>query len=127
MTIFAVGAAVWLFRSAGSVGAPTFSYLQNCTTASSSVMDVGPDLTTEIVGTTSRRLWMRFSVAPDELNIVTLNANRGEDAVSRSGGVFLHSTTTPFYEITPDKPYDGSVDAITDTSSTTVSIQSCTY
>lgn len=98
-----------------------------------STVNIGDDLSTELVSTSSNRAWLRIEVNQNATNTVALALNDLPAVVN--SGIILNkantngASTTPHIEmgLNTDFPYVGAVSAITNIGSTTALVTQCIY
>lgn len=103
----------------------------NCTTSSITAVAVGNQLSTQVLATSSNRAYARIQEVRNAAGgaTTTPSLSFNEDVPATAGNGLQLSTSTPTIDfgLNTDFPYIGAVQAITDTSSTTLRVTECTY
>ena len=106
----------------------------NCDVTTTTKVNIGDDLSTRVLATSTNRAWARVSVGNNATNTVFASFDEDAAAVLNEGfGLNLANTngasSTPSIDfgITTVLPYIGSVTAITNFSTTTVLVTECVY
>ena len=106
----------------------------NCDVSTVAAVTVGDDLSTRVIATSSTRAFTRISVGNNATNTVFVSLDEDAPATINNGiglntAVTGGASTTPYVDfgIATELPYTGSVTAITNYGTTTVSVTSCSY
>ena len=106
-----------------------------CNTTTSSRVTIGNQASTRVLATSTNRAFARISIGDSATNTASLAFDEDVLAVLNQGVLIgmtsagFSGTTTPSVDfgITTILPYTGSVTAITDNGTTTVSVFECVY
>lgn len=106
----------------------------NCDVSTASAVNVGDDLSTRVIATSSTRAFTRISLNNNATNTAFVSFDKDAAATINNGlilnGAFGNgASTTPYIDfgLTTDFPYTGSVTAITNYGTTTLLVTSCSY
>jgi hypothetical protein len=132
--ILGIAAAIAVSFSAHSAIAGGFatSASQQCTTSTVTAVTVGNQVSTRIVATSSRRALVRIEQPANATNTVTLSLNSDIAATAGNGLQLTPATTTspvPLMDfgLNADLNYTGSIQAITNTGSSTLLVTQCNF
>lgn len=97
-----------------------------CSISSQTRVSIGDDVSTQVVASDARNAYTLLQLALDESNAVYLGF--GQDAVT-TGGLILDASTDRSLAVglNSDFPFTGAINAITNTSSTTLYVTVCEY
>jgi len=111
-----------LFGAEGGIGAGT------CTLTASTTVAIGDDISTEVLSGTGRRAWAIIELPQDSAGVATntVAIGFGQAAIASN---FRLSTTTKTLEFGKNTSFtfQGSINALTDTGSTTIRVIECSY
>lgn len=130
LVIFGVGIIKTNFGSS-TVNAEVYS--RACSIQSISPVNIGHQLSTQILATTSNRAYARIQIPDNATNTVRLafggSSATASNGIIIGGAITNGATSTPFIEfgLNTDFPFVGAVQGLTDNGSTTVDVTTCIY
>ena len=130
--IIAGAAMVSALKKSAALGGAGFVNSQSCTVSRITATTTANQLSTMVLGTTTRRAWAIIEQPVNATNTVALSFNHGAPATLTSGIDLENASTTNGlteirFGLNTDFPYTGSVYALTSTGSTTLKITECVY
>jgi hypothetical protein len=102
-----------------------------CTTSTVTAVSVGNQVSSRVIATSSSRAFLRIQQVRDAAGVATTTValSLDEDAAATFNNGITLSTSTPYIDLGTNTtlPYTGAVQAITNTSSTTLRVTECVY